>query len=463
MKTLKAVLWAGVSIVLVLATACAGSAEPQVSSPRLVTTEQVSPTAPAEAGATAAPAEATAETTAEATPEATVEANVEPTAEAAGEATAAPESTAPVTETTSASQVPDSAPNLALQTVVEGLAGLTYLTHAGDGSGRLYVTEQPGRVKVIENGQARDILFLDITDRVGSQGNEQGLLSIVFSPDFATDHLAYVNYTDGQGDTVVSRFTVSADGLTADPDSEQVILTVDQPFPNHNGGQLKFGPDGMFYIGMGDGGSAGDPRNNGQDVTSLLGKMLRIDVRQPGSDGKPYSIPADNPDFGPDAAPELWAIGLRNPWRFSFDRATGDLYIADVGQNAYEEIDFQPAGQGGLNYGWRLREGFEPYNGGEDSPAFTPPIYQYGRELGCSVSGGYVYRGADVPGLVGRYVYADFCSGTIWALHRDAEGQWVNETLLETDLSITSFGEDEAGELYVLNRQGTISRIAAAE
>ncbi|MGQ9814998.1 MAG: PQQ-dependent sugar dehydrogenase, partial [Candidatus Roseilinea sp.] len=327
--------------------------------------------------------------------------------------------------------VADTLPKLALQKLVDGLGPLTYLTYAGDGSGRLYVTEQPGRIKVIENGRARDAAFLDITDRVGSQGNEQGLLSIAFSPNFAQNRLVYVNYTDRRGTTVVSRFVASADGLSADPASEQIVLTIDQPYSNHNGGQLKFGPDGMLYIGMGDGGAAGDPQNYAQNVQSLLGKMLRIDVSRTDGD-RLYAIPADNPNFGPNASQELWAIGLRNPWRFSFDRATGDLYIADVGQNAWEEINFQPASsRGGENYGWRLREGFAPYRGGAESPAFTPPVYQYGHDLGCSVTGGYVYRGAAIPGLAGRYLYADFCSGTIWALYRGAGGQWVNETVLQ--------------------------------
>lgn len=425
MKPKQQNLWAAVGMVALLASACAAPVAPVTGTPREMPT------------ATRAPAETQPVATAEVAPSAAPQAAPQPTA--------------------------DAPPQLALQTVVEGLDALTYLTHAGDGSGRLYVTEQPGRVRVIENGRVRDTVFLDITDRVGSQGNEQGLLSIAFSPDFAQDRLVYANYTDRRGATVVSRFVVSADGLSADPASEQVILTIAQPYSNHNGGQLKFGPDGMLYIGMGDGGAAGDPQNYAQNTASLLGKMIRIDVSRIDGD-RLYAIPADNPDFGPGAALELWAIGLRNPWRFSFDRATGDLYIADVGQNAYEEIDFQPASsRGGENYGWRLREGFAPYRGGQDSPSFTPPIYQYGHDLGCSVTGGYVYRGAAIPALVGRYLYTDFCSGTIWALHRNAAGEWVNEALFESGMNITSFGEDEAGELYVLHRPGVIARIVAGE
>ncbi|MCS7060496.1 MAG: PQQ-dependent sugar dehydrogenase [Anaerolineae bacterium] len=351
-------------------------------------------------------------------------------------------------------------PNVMVEPIVDGLERPTYLTAAGDGSGRLYVTEQPGRVRVIEQGQLRPVPVLDIVDRVGSGGDEQGLLSIAFSPTFVQDRLLYVNYTDRNGATVVSRFTVSPDGLLADPATEQLLLTIDQPYANHNGGQLQFGPDGMLYIGTGDGGSAGDPQNYAQNITSLLGKMLRIDVKSAAAD-RPYAIPSDNPDFGAGAPPELWAIGLRNPWRFSFDRLTGDLYIADVGQNAFEEINFQPASsRGGENYGWRLREGFAAYRGGQDSPALTAPIYQYDHELGCSVTGGYVYRGSAIPALVGRYIYGDYCSGTIWALHRNAAGEWINETLLESDMNISSFGEDEAGELYVVHHGGAIARLA---
>ncbi len=345
-------------------------------------------------------------------------------------------------------------PKLAVTKLAEGLTRPAYLTHAGDGSGRLYIVEQPGRIQVIENGQLRAEPFLDITDRVGSGGNEQGLLSIAFSPGFKSDKSFFANYTDKQGNTVVSRFTVSADGQAADPNSEQVFLKIDQPYPNHNGGQLQFGPDGMLYIGMGDGGSGGDPQGFAQNPQALLGKLLRIDVSQADAKrGTPYSIPADNPQaFGPAAAPEIWAIGLRNPWRFSFDRQTGDLYIADVGQNIYEEVNFQPASSaGGENYGWNLREGFHAFEGGEDSPAFTPPIHEYSHELGCSVTGGYVYRGQALPALNGVYLYADYCTGTVWGLRRDAAGKWVNQTLMQLGTSISSFGEDEAGELYVLD------------
>ncbi|MCL5996731.1 MAG: PQQ-dependent sugar dehydrogenase [Chloroflexi bacterium] len=344
--------------------------------------------------------------------------------------------------------------------VVDGLEPLTYLTHAGDGTGRLYLVGKQGHVLVLEGGAVRSQPFLDITDRVGSSASEQGLLSIAFSPQYASDNTFFVDYTDKKGDTVISRFTAARDTAIADPNSESIILTIDQPYPNHNGGQLQFGPDGMLYIGTGDGGSGGDPQNNGQNVNSLLGKILRIDVSQA---GQPYTVPASNPPLNNSNLREIWAYGLRNPWRFSFDRATGDLYIADVGQNKYEEIDFQPAGStGGENYGWNLREGFEPYGGNAaDESGLTAPIYQYGRDAGCSVTGGYVYRGKALPSLDGVYLYSDYCSGHIWSLQRATDGQWQNALLLDSGLNVSSFGEDEAGEIYVIDLGGAVYQLAA--
>ena len=382
------------------------------------------------------------------------------TSTVAAGATAAPATAAPAT---AAPETAAELPALSVTKIADGLVRPTYLTHSADGAGRLYVLEQPGRIRVIEDGQLRAQPFLDITDRVGSSANEQGLLSIAFSPNYSQDRALYANYTDRRGATTVSRFTASADGQTADPGSEQVLLKVDQPYPNHNGGQIQFGPDGMLYIGMGDGGSAGDPQDFAQNVRSLLGKMLRIDVGRPDAGrGLAYSIPADNPAaFGAEAAPEIWASGLRNPWRFSFDRNTGDLYIGDVGQNTVEEINFQPASSaGGENYGWKLREGFRPYAGGGDSPAFTDPIHEYDRDQGCSVTGGYVYRGGAMPALDGVYVYADYCSGNVWGLRRDASGNWINQALTQIPATISSFGEDEAGELYVLDHgNGAVYKI----
>lgn len=368
----------------------------------------------------------------------------------------APPTTAAATEAPTA--IPDVTVRPALELVVDGLDKPTDLTHAGDGSGLLYITEQPGRVRVMRDGRLLETPFLDLTDRVGSRGNEQGLLGIAFRPDFAQSRVFFVNYTDTNGDTIVAGFLANADGLTADKASAWQVLKIEQPYANHNGGQIKFGPDGMLYIGMGDGGSAGDPQNFAQNVTSLLGKMLRIDVSQSSRD-QPYRIPVGNPNFGDGAPAEIWAIGLRNPWRFSFDRLTGDMFIADVGQNKVEEINFQPANQGGQNYGWKLREGFEPYAGDPGSAVLTDPIHQYDHRGGeCSVTGGYVYRGSAVPALIGAYIYGDFCSGTIWTL-RPNGGEWANETLFRTDYNITSFGEDEAGELYVLDRAGAIYKL----
>jgi glucose/arabinose dehydrogenase len=376
-------------------------------------------------------------------------------------ATATPGATAVVSATTDATTSPKA--TIALKPLVQGLEQLTYLTYANDGTqagaSRLYLVAKSGRMLVFENGALRAQPFLDITDRVGNNGSERGLLSIAFSPRYATDNSFFVNYTDKNGNTVIARFTAAHDTNTADPASEQKVLSIDQPYPNHNGGQLQFGSDGMLYIGMGDGGSGGDPQNNGQNTQALLGKLLRIDVSQP---GQPYTIPRDNPLVGKQGRPEIWAYGLRNPWRFSFDRATNDLYIADVGQNKYEEINFQPAAsKGGENYGWNLYEGFEPYQDGASNVGLTMPVYQYAHDLGCSITGGYVYRGAQVTSLVGAYVYSDYCSGHIWALQRDSSGKWQNRLLLDSGLNVSSFGEDAAGELYVVSLDGAVYQIGA--
>ncbi len=350
----------------------------------------------------------------------------------------------------------------ALQPLVEGLSKPTELTTA-PGSKLLYVTEQVGRVRVIQANTLLEAPFLDITDRVGSRASEQGLLGIAFASDFPTSRRFFVNYTDRSGATVISAF-LAQDDLRADPNSEWVVMRIPQPYANHNGGQIQFGPDGMLYVATGDGGSAGDPQNLAQNVNSLLGKLLRLDVSQSSPD-EPYRVPPDNPDFGPNSLPEIWAIGLRNPWRFSFDRATGDLYIADVGQNRFEEINFAPAGTGGgRNYGWKLREGFSPFASQERHTSLTDPIWQYDHSDGhCSVTGGYVYRGRALPGLIGSYLYGDFCSGVIWGLQRSASGEWQNTELMRTGLLISAFGQDADGELYVLDHRGAVYRIVAAD
>jgi glucose/arabinose dehydrogenase len=330
------------------------------------------------------------------------------------------------------------------------------VTGAGDGSGTLFVTEQAGRIWVIRDGARLAQPFLDIEELVGSEGNEQGLLSVAFHPLFAENGRFFVNYTDRNGDTVVAAYTRSAESPDlADPASAAVLLTVPQPAPNHNGGLMKFGPDQYLYIGLGDGGRAGDPWGNAQNLDTLLGKLLRIDV----DGGAPYAVPADNPFVGQDGArPEIWAYGLRNPWRFSFDRASGDLYIGDVGQNEFEEVHFQPyASPGGENYGWDIMEGTACYDAEScEQAGLEQPVAVYshsGDEGGCSITGGYVYRGAAFPRLAGVYLYADYCSGNLWGM-AGGPGAWQSALLATLDIRATSFGEDDAGELFVADREG---------
>jgi glucose/arabinose dehydrogenase len=341
-----------------------------------------------------------------------------------------------------------------LRLVLDGLDSPVYVLEV-PGTGQLAVVEQAGRVLVTEGsgplrGDLRDAPFLDITDRVGSDGSEQGLLGLAFHPDFLANGIAVVDYTDKAGDSVVSRLRMLPDGSGLDGASEEVLLRQDQPFANHNGGHVVFGPDGHLYIGFGDGGLAGDPNLNGQNKATWLGDILRISV---GASG-PYTVPADNPYVGSAGGekPEVWASGLRNPWRFHFDRANGDLWIADVGQDQYEEVNRQPAGEGGLNYGWNLYEGNHHSPGlapvTAPVPGFVFPVAEYDHSLGCSITGGPVYRGAAVPELVGSALYADYCSGTVWRL--DGPGA-APEVLMETGFAVSSFGEDAAGEVYLLD------------
>lgn len=364
----------------------------------------------------------------------------------------------------------DTAPNpadYAFEQVVGGLTNPLYMTSADDGSSRLFILEQPGRIWLIKDGNRVSTPFLDISNVVSqailSSYSEQGLLGLAFHPDYAENGTFFVHYNDRSGDTVIARYQVLADNPdVADPASEEVILTHSQPFPNHNGGEIAFGPDGYLYIALGDGGSAGDPENNGQDPTVLLGKILRIDI----NGEAPYAIPEDNPanTLNSALAPEIWAWGLRNPWRLSFDRATGDLYIADVGQNQWEEVNFQPAGSaGGENYGWRPLEGTHQYSGEPAPEDAVPPIAEYDHSLGCSISGGYVYRGEALPALQGAYLFGDWCSGRIWASYRDSTGTWQTIEFMETGRTISSFGEDEQGELYILDYYGgNLLRLTAA-
>jgi glucose/arabinose dehydrogenase len=354
-----------------------------------------------------------------------------------------------------------------LQQVASDLGPITGITSAGDG--RLFLTIRTGRIVILENGAARSQPFLDIHDKTTTDG-ERGLLSTAFHPRYSENGFFFVNYTNLQGNTIIARYQVSAsDPDRADPASGRILLTIDQPFSNHNGGQLQFGPDGYLYIGMGDGGSAFDPDCRAQKPTTLLGKMLRIDVDQNVAVPPYYGIPASNPFRGSGAPPdEVWASGLRNPWRFSFDRETGDLWIGDVGQGRREEIDFQPASsRGGENYGWKVMEGTLCSSDGAcpdstpacGSTAYTPPVLEYSHDNACSVTGGYVYRGSRLPQLRGSYVFGDLCSGVIWAAARSGNGFTVR-TVSGQVQQLTAFGEDNSGELYAANLQGQLYRFS---
>lgn len=359
---------------------------------------------------------------------------------------------------------------VSLEPVVDGLTKPVFLTNAGAEDDRMFIVEQPGLIRIIADGELLPEPFLDIQDRVESQGSEQGLLSVAFHPEYATNGQFFVGYTarseTGVGDNTISRFSVSAENPDrADPTSEQVLIAIPDRFPNHNGGMVAFGPDGYLYAGFGDGGSQGDPDNNGQNPNTLFGSLVRLDVDNPAG-GLTYGVPDDNPYLGGGVGrPEVWATGLRNPWRFSFDRETGDLYIGDVGQSAIEEVDFLPAGSpGGANFGWNLMEGSTCYTEPACTRAdLTLPVAEYSHDLGCSVTGGYVSRGEETPSLNGYYLYADYCTGYLWGLVRDENGVWLTSEPVETGLTVSSFGEDSAGNLYVLDLRGSVYRINAGE
>jgi glucose/arabinose dehydrogenase len=353
-----------------------------------------------------------------------------------------------------------------LEPVVGGFSAPLAVVHAGDGSGRLFVVEQDGVIRIVRDGAIADMPFLDITDRVLS-GGERGLLGLAFHPDFPDDPRFFVNYIDREGRTEIASFTVDpASPHRVDSGSELGILTQRQPYANHNGGALAFGPDGYLYIAFGDGGSGGDPHGNGQSLETVLGKILRIDVDT--AEGElAFAIPDDNPFVGQERVNgAIWLLGLRNPWRMSFDRANGDLWIGDVGQNAWEEIDVARAGVGGTNYGWNRMEGahcFRPINGCED-PALTLPVTEYAQEEGgCTVIGGGVYRGTEQPLLAGGYLFGDYCSGFVWAIDPDSDGPVEPALVGETGATVSSFGEDEAGEMYVTDiSSGELLRVTAA-
>lgn len=346
--------------------------------------------------------------------------------------------------------------DVGLEPVAEGFEAPLYVTHAG--GDRLFVVGKAGTIRIVEEGEIVETPFLDLTGRVGSDGSERGLLGLAFAPNHAETGLFYVNYTDLDGNTVVSRFVTMEDGVTGDPESEQVILTQEQPFPNHNGGMLAFGPDNYLYIGLGDGGGRGDPSGNGQSLDTWLGKILRIEVDPEFTGGEAYAVPDDNPFVSDgEARPEIWAYGLRNPWRFSFDRETSDLWIGDVGQNEYEEVSVLAVDEGGANLGWNVVEGPECYAEPDCDPGeFVEPVFSYTHSsgAGCSVTGGYVSRGEEFAALNGVYVLADYCTGLIWGGGADASGELVFSEPIESGFRISSFGEGVNGEIYLTDITG---------
>ena len=355
------------------------------------------------------------------------------------------------------SQLPDPG-GYSWQEVASGLNQPEGLMNAGDGSGRLFIVEQAGLIRILKNGAILPTPFLNLTQKVVCCG-ERGLLGVAFHPNYAQNGYFYVDYTEevsGKTYTVIARYNVSPnDPDQADPGSEMRLLHIEQPYQNHKGGQLQFGPDGYLYIGMGDGGSEGDPLGNGQSLGTLLGKILRIDV----DFAEPYAIPADNPFADGGGLAEIWVYGLRNPWRFSFDHLTGDLYIGDVGQDAWEEIDFLSAGSpGGANFGWNYFEGDYPYRGSPPSDMqFVMPVAEYSHSLGDAVIGGYVYRGNQLLDWYGVYLYADYGSGRVWGLLHLSDGSWQNDQLFDTGRHISTFGVDEYGEIYMVDdNDGTI-------
>lgn len=347
--------------------------------------------------------------------------------------------------------VPAVAPAVKLQAVVTDLAQPLWAGVAPGEPNRLYVAERGGKVYRVDGGQ-RTLLF-DMSPYLTSAGTEQGLLGLAFHPQWQSNGLLFVHYSGkANGETVIARLRRADDRI--DPAKQAVLFTLDQPYPNHNGGSIEFGPDGYLYIALGDGGSAGDPQNRAQNLEDLHGKILRIEV----GEFEGYRIPASNPFVGRPGRDEIWAYGLRNPFRMSFDRPTGDLWIGDVGQNQIEEIDRIPAGKGGLNFGWRIMEGNQRFSQGS-TEGLTPPIATYThQEGGCAVTGGVVYHGQAIPALADSYLFGDYCSGKLWRL---PPGATQPELLLDTGLNISSFGLDGQGEVLVVDLKGSVNRLVA--
>lgn len=371
-----------------------------------------------------------------------------------------------VPSVTSAAIVPSNI-HLALTPVASGFSAPLLVTHAGDGSDRLFVVEQTGKVRIVKGGDLQSASFIDLSRSI-SHGGERGLLGLAFHPSYESNRKLYLSYTDREGNNVIREYRVSSSNPDrVDGTSGRTLLRVKHPYANHNGGHIAFGPDGYLYIGLGDGGGSGDPGNRAQSRSTLLGKLLRIDVdKRTGS--LPYGIPPTNPYVGRSGLDQIWAFGLRNPWRFSFDRSTGDLWIGDVGQGSYEEVDRAVASNGrnagrAVNYGWRVMEGAHCYrpSSGCVRTGKTLPLTEYNHNGGrCSITGGYVYRGKTYPDLVGAYLFADYCSGEIWLVDRGASRGVTPRLAIDTSSRITSFGEDEAGELYVTDADGTVARIS---
>ena len=394
--------------------------------------------------------------------------------------TAAPSSTTTTTPAPASTPGPGSLPQLDVEPAFPNvtLGRMVHLTYPSGRGGRLYLVLQPGLIVSFEDRQDVETLaiFLDIRDKVNDQGNEEGLLGLAFDPAYESNGYFYVYYSAaGPRRSVISRFSVDpGDPDRADVSSEKQVMVIPQPYSNHNGGHLVFGPDGYLYVGVGDGGSANDPQGNGQDRTTLLGTILRIDVSTIDSEGR-YAVPPDNPFVGEGGGvrAEIWAYGLRNPWRFNFDRVTGDLWAADVGQNAWEEVDIiRP----GLNYGWNVMEGAHCFAGGRslgsllrrgpgecDQDGLELPVVEYGRDGGCSITGGYVYRGARLPSLSGAYVYGDYCSGKIWGVRQEGVVVTEHRLLVDSSLRLAAFGEGPDGELYMLSFDSKIYRLAHLE